>query len=85
MADPLTFAPVGERKGIVHLYRFPMPGLAFSLIVSKNISADHRDKCFVHAPGNPIVVTDMLEQFLFDEAVRMRRRQWLASALTGGG
>ena len=26
----LTYAPIGERKGNLHVYKFPMPGLAFS-------------------------------------------------------
>jgi len=54
--DRLTYAPIGSRVGNFHVYRFPMPGLAFSLIVSKNIPDAHREKCFVHGPGNPIFV-----------------------------
>ena len=46
--DRLTYAPMGERQGNIHVYKFPMPGLAFLLAVSKNIPANLRERCFVH-------------------------------------
>jgi hypothetical protein len=67
----LTYAPIGKREGNFHVYKFPMPGLGFSLVVSKNIPQNYREKCFVHGPGNPIVVTTLIEQFLMDDAVKM--------------
>jgi hypothetical protein len=48
----LTYVPVGERKGKFHLYNFPMPGLAFSIMVSKNIPANYRQRCFVRGLGS---------------------------------
>ena len=70
----LTYAPIGERKGNFHAYKFPMPGFAFLLAVSKNIPANYREKCFVHGSGNPVIVTPLLEKFLVDDAVKMRQR-----------
>src|SRR5208282_5593591 len=62
--DRLTYAPLGARQDKLHVYKFPMPGLAFTLIVSKNTPIGHREKCFVHGPGNPIIVTSLLEGLL---------------------
>jgi hypothetical protein len=68
--DRLTFAPVGERKGNFHVYRFPMPGLAFTLLVGKNIPANYREKCLVHGSGNPVIVTTIIDELLEDFAVK---------------
>ena len=51
--DRLTYAPIGKREDNVHVYKFPMPGLGFTLVVSKNIPQNYREKCFVHGPGKP--------------------------------
>jgi hypothetical protein len=39
----LTYSPIGERRGSFHVYKFPMPGLAFTLVVSKNIPSNYRE------------------------------------------
>ncbi len=70
----LTYAPVGARLDTIHTYKFPMPGLAFTLIVGKNIPAGHREKCLVRGPGNPIFVTTILEESLKEDALRMLQR-----------
>lgn len=67
----MTYAPVGKREGVVHVYKFPMPGLGFSLTVSKNVPANHRNLCFVHGSGNPIIATTILEDMLMRDAVRL--------------
>jgi hypothetical protein len=72
--DRLTYPPVGQRKGTFHLYRFPMPGLAFTLAVSRNIPPSHREMCFVHGRGNPLFVTSCLEPLLLDEARKFVQR-----------
>jgi hypothetical protein len=72
--DRLTYAPVGERKDQVHIYKFPMPGFGFSLTVSKHVSASYRQHCFVHGRGNPILVTDLIEKFLEQDATRLRQK-----------
>lgn len=72
--DRLTYAPIGARQGNFHAYKFPMPGLAFSLAVSKNIPANHRARCLVHGQGNPVIVTTLIDKLLVDEAVKMRQR-----------
>ncbi|MDB5976953.1 MAG: hypothetical protein JWR07_3713 [Nevskia sp.] len=72
-ASRLTYSPVGARQGDCHIFRFPMPGLAFVLLVGKQIPARPRDYCFVRGQGNPIIVTSNLERLLIDEAVAMRR------------
>jgi hypothetical protein len=72
--DRLTYAPIGERKGNFHVYKFPMPGLGFSLSVGKNIPANHRQGCLVHGPGHPIIASSLLEDFLMNDAVRLRQR-----------
>ena len=70
----LTFTPIGERKGNFHVHRFPMPGLAFTLVVGKNIPANYRKACCVHGSENPVLVTTVIESFLEDLAVRMFNR-----------
>lgn len=67
----LTYAPIGERRGRVHIYKFPMPGFGFSMTVSKNIPAKLRDHCFVYGRGNPIIMTDLIEKYLEADAVRL--------------
>jgi hypothetical protein len=85
----LTHVPVGERKGNFHMYRFPMPGLAFSIMVSKNIPANYREMCFVRgrfAPlrrgqlggflENPIIVTTNIEKLIEELAfIQLRKSQ----------
>jgi hypothetical protein len=51
--DRLTYAPIGARQGNFHAYKFPMPGLAFSMAVSKNIPANHRARCLFTVLGTP--------------------------------
>jgi hypothetical protein len=69
--DRLMYFPIGERRGDVHVYKFPMPGLGFGLTVSKNIPARLRDYCFVHGPGNPIAVTPLIDKWLMKEAAQL--------------
>jgi hypothetical protein len=75
--DRITYAPLGARQDKLHVYKFPMPGFAFMLTVSKNIPQGHRNKCFVHGLGNPIIVTSLIEGLLLDEATKMRQRSLL--------
>jgi len=70
----MTYAPIGKREGKLHTFKFPMPGFAFSLMVSKNISVNHRERCFVHGVGNPIIVTPVIEKFLEEDAVTLRKK-----------
>ncbi len=44
------------------------------MLVSKNIPGNHREKCFVHGPGNPLIVTTLIDKFLVDDAVKMRQK-----------
>src|SRR5208337_3437878 len=69
----LTATPKSRREGNFHVYKFPMRGLAFTLIVSKNIPTNsiQREACFVHGSGNPIFVTTIIEQLLENDAVKM--------------
>jgi hypothetical protein len=71
--DRLTYAPMGERKGNFHVYKFPMPGFGFSLTVSKNIPDHYRQRCLVYGPGNPIIASSLLEDLLMNDAVKMRQ------------
>lgn len=67
----LTFTPVSERQGNFHVHKFPLPGIAFALLVSKNLPASFREKCLVHGVGNPIIVTSLIEPLLADTAFNM--------------
>ena len=72
--DRLTYAPFGERQGNIHIYKFPIPGLAFLTAVSKDIPSNFRDCCFVHGHGNPLIVTELLENLLIADAAKMREQ-----------
>jgi hypothetical protein len=67
----MTYVTAGKREGKVHVYKFPMPGLGFSLIVSKNILDNYRNMCFVRRSGNPIIATTILEEMLMQDAERL--------------
>jgi hypothetical protein len=66
--EQLTFTPQQERVDGLYTCRFPMPGLAFILIVSANTPPNKRSMCFVHAPGNPIFLTPVLGPLLLEQA-----------------
>jgi len=67
----LTASPVSKRKDNYHVHTFPMPGLGFALAVGKNIPANHREKCFVHGSGNPIIVTQIIEPILEEGSLKL--------------
>lgn len=69
--DRLTHTPTLVRADGLHAYKFPMPGLAFTLIVSKNIPTRHRALCLVHGARNPIAVTSILEKWLAQDASKL--------------
>jgi hypothetical protein len=66
-----TYIPTGERMGNIHVHRFPMPGFAFMLHVSKNLPEISRNLCFVHGPGNPFVQSSIIESHLLREGMTM--------------
>lgn len=68
-ADRLTYTPTGGRQNIFHFYNFPMPGLGFTLLTSKNLRAAHRKFCIIHGRNNPIIVTSLIDRFLIDTFV----------------
>lgn len=70
----LTYTPFGRRQGNFRAYTFPMPGFAFTLLVGKNIPANHREKCFFRGTGNPLIVTSIIEKDLEDDAVKLLAR-----------
>ena len=70
----LTYLPIGRRAGDFYVHKFPMPGLGFTLLVGKRIPIKHRKMCLVRGEGNPIVVSDVLEASLMEEAARMVRQ-----------
>lgn len=57
----LTAFPTSERHGNVHVHKFHMPGLVFTLIASNNLRPDDRRMCIMRGRGNPIVVGDFVE------------------------
>jgi hypothetical protein len=74
-ADRITYGePTGGRHGNVHRYNFAMPGLAFTLITSKNVPANFREKCFVRGSGNPVIVTTIIDKLLMDSLLNRLRK-----------
>jgi len=72
--DRLAYCPISDRRDGFHVHKFPMPGLAFSLAVGKNIPAMFRECCFVHNPVHPIMVTTLIEGWLVEDAIKMRQK-----------
>lgn len=70
----LTHTPIGGRGENFHVYRFPIPGLAFTLLVGKRIPAKCREVCFVHGAGHPIVVSPNVEPLLEEAAFKLLRQ-----------
>lgn len=69
--DCFTYPPIGSRRDGHHVYKFPMPGLGFSIAVGRNIPANIRSCCLVNGPGNPIVVTSMIDDSLKQDAAKV--------------
>lgn len=84
MIDRLTYVPVGQRTGKFHFYKFPMPGFAFSLAVSKNVPTSYRENCLVYGQNNPLLVTSIIEPLLFGEAVKALARSDVSMAARAG-
>lgn len=66
--DRLTYLPIGERRNDFYFYKFPMPGLAFTLLLGKSIPLKYYKMCFVHGTGNPIYVTTIIDELIEAEA-----------------
>ena len=71
--DRVTSPPYGGGPGTFQIYKFPMPGLAFWIIVGRDFPAHFLSTCFVHCDGNPIVVTSLIERFILEDATRMHK------------
>jgi hypothetical protein len=69
----LTYTPLGEKKDTFWVYRFPMPGLVFLLMVGRSVPCLHRAYCFATHANHPIIVTPNVESFLVEEAVKVRQ------------
>jgi hypothetical protein len=67
--DRLTHPPIGERREKYHVHIFPMPGFGFSLTAGRYLPPSYRRMCFVRATGNPIIVTELIEEALKKSAV----------------
>jgi len=69
--ERVTYTPVNEINRKVHVCKFPMPGLAFMLLVSKNIPAQYRSMCLVNGEGNPIYYSSAIEHLIKEEMLKM--------------
>jgi len=69
--EQLTYAPCGERQDGFHGFRFPMAGIAFSMLVSKHLPQLYKNMCFVHGAGNPVFRTVHVDKWVERDAVRM--------------
>ena len=74
--------PVQERLERLHVCRFPLPGIAFTLSVSRNIPANYRNMCLIHGIGNPIYKSPIIEDFLAEQAMKMFSQVRMQSGLS---
>lgn len=73
--DRATHTPAGGKTEEFHFHNFPMPGLAFSLFVGRRIPARLRGTtCFVRGVGNPIIISEHVEESILQTAIKMLRR-----------
>lgn len=70
----LTHPPLGGRKNNFYIYNFPMPRLAFTLMVGKNIPELYRQRCIVHGDEGPICVTTVIENQLEKDAITLLQK-----------
>jgi hypothetical protein len=70
--DKATFPPYGGRTSTFQTFKFIMPGLAFWLVFGDAFPAQFLSCCFVNHPGNPIIVTSIIEDFIRQDATRMK-------------
>jgi hypothetical protein len=74
IVDRATHTPAGGKTEEFHFYNFPMPGLAFTLMVGRRIPAQLRDTCLVRGTGNPIIISEDFEEFMLQIAIEMQRK-----------
>jgi len=72
--DRMMYAPVGKRMQTIHVHKFPIPGFAFSLAVSKQLPSFFHNTCFVRSPGNPLILSNDLEEGILQDAQRILER-----------
>ena len=70
----ITHDPRGGRGDGHHAYSFPIPGIAFTLFVGRNIQQSLRRLCMVDGYGNPIAVSPLLEKGLIRDCLRAMNR-----------
>src|SRR6266513_2514029 len=63
----LSLVPYGARKGNHHCWKLVVLGVAFHLLVGRQIPRTLRQMCFVRAVGNPICRTELLEQGIMQD------------------
>jgi hypothetical protein len=71
MTDRIAYSPVGSRLGMMHVHKFPIPGFAFTLSVSKHLPGWAKNTCMVRGPGNPLVITDGIEESVLQDGRRI--------------
>jgi hypothetical protein len=69
--DRISYSPVGRRHGTMHIHKFPMPGFAFTLSVSKHLDDWCHNLCFIRGAGNPLIITDTIEEGLISDSRRI--------------
>jgi hypothetical protein len=67
--------PATKRFDGLHTHTFPMPGIAFTMFVSRNLTPWHKGHCIVHGAGNPLIVSEKLESSLVEGAVKALSRR----------
>jgi hypothetical protein len=65
-----VYPPYGERKDGFHGFKFPMAGIAFSMLVSRHLPETFRRMCIVHGEGNPIMRTAEFDNWLEQDAIQ---------------
>ncbi len=71
----ITYPPLAKRDGHIHYYNFPIPGLAFTLIIGKKVLSIHRELCFVTQSNHPIIYTSVLENMLESDLQTLLQKQ----------
>jgi hypothetical protein len=80
--NQVTYEPVTRKTGGFHIHRFPIPGLAFGMSIGQKIPDEYRKACIVNGPGNPILVTTVVDKLLEEFAVKRIREIYHRRNLT---
>jgi hypothetical protein len=69
--DRTAIFPYGHRMEKFYIHKFVIPGFAFTLGIGSMLTGEFRNVCFVRAPGNPILLSSLVEASILRDLGRL--------------